>query len=862
VTYQVNAKGQVCQAVYPNGTVVNYTYDNNGNRLSASSVPDTTPPSAPASVTSSSLTSNSAAIGWQPATDTIAITGYRYSINGGTYTSFASYPNGLTLDLSSLTPGSTYTVSVEAQDLANNIGAPTTTTFTLPPSAPGTPTASSVTGNSATISWTAASSSAGITGYSYQLDGGAWSAFSNVLSVPLTGLSYGTANTIAVRAQDGNGNISVSATGSFSTGPTTPGTPTVSTVTGTSATVSWSASTDSLSPVSGYSYQVNGGTWTAFSNTTSFTLTGLSYGTTYTVGVRSQDSAGNLSAVATGTFTTLPSAPGIPTASSITGTSATVSWTAATDANGVSGYRYQLNGGSWSSWASGLSVSLTGLAYGTSYTIDVEAEDGAGNVGLSTAGTFSTLPSTPGAPSFSNITSSSATVTWAAATDASGITGYSYQINGGSWSSWSNTTTATLTGLAYGTTYTVGVRAEDQNGNIGSTSSASFTTAPSAPGTPIASSITGASATVSWAAATDTNGVSGYRYQINGGAWSSWSGSLSASLTGLVYGSSYTVGVEADDAAGNVSPIATGTFSTLPSTPGVPSFSNVTGTSATVAWAAASDASGITGYSYQLNGGGWSSWSNTTTASLTGLAYGTTYTVGVRAEDQYGNIGATSSASFTTAASAPGTPTFSSIGPTSATVTWAAATSAVGVAAYRYSINGGSTWTSTGTALSVTLTGLSLGTAYTVWVEAETSSGAWGASSTASFTTAAYYTDLFSMTAGSQTIEGTGKPPVIEDINCGYNPPSLGSISPTTTTNGLTLSTFYQQELYSAKTYNTVLEVTGFTSDPGSGWLSSIGFGTALSGASATYSYSGGQAGWLWTTSGACGSGTLTLVHK
>src|SRR5581483_6118147 len=593
---------------------------------------------------------------------------------------------------------------------------------------------------------------------------------------------------------------------------------------------------------------LNGGTWTAFSNTTSFSLAGLSYGTTYTVSVRSEDSAGNLSAVATGTFTTLPSAPGIPVASNITGTSATVTWTAATDANGVSGYRYQLNGGSWSSWASGLSVNLTGLAYGTSYTINVEAEDGAGNVGLGTAGTFSTLPSTPGIPSFSNITSSSATVTWAAAADASGITGYSYQVNGSGWSGWSNTTTVSLTGLAYGTTYTVGVRAEDRNGNIGSTSSASFSTAPSAPGTPTASSITGTSATVSWAAAADTNGVSGYRYQVNGGAWSGWSNSLSASLTGLSYGSSYTVGVEAEDAAGSVSPIATGTFSTLPSTPGVPSFSNITGTSASVAWAAATDASGITGYSYQLNGGSWSGWSNTTTVSLTGLAYGTTYTVGVRAQDQYGNIGATSSASFTTAASAPGTPTFSNIGPTSATVSWSAAASAVGIVAYRYSINGGATWTSTGTAQSVTLTGLSVATAYTVWVEGETSSGAWGPSSTASFTTT-YYTDSFSMTAGSKTITQPGRPPVIVETDCGYNPPSFGSISPTTTTTGLTIKTFYQQDLFSTDTSSTVLIVAGFSSDPGTGWLSSIHVGgSGLSGVGATYIYNNGQASWIWAT--------------
>lgn len=696
VTYQVNSAGQVIQATYPNGTVVTYTYDKNGNRLSASAVPDTTPPSAPGPVSDSSLTGTSAVITWTSATDTIAITGYAYQINGGAWSSFS---NSDSVDLSGLTPGTTYTIAVEAEDAAGNVGAPSTVTFTMPPSAPGTPTASTITGNSATVSWTAATDSQGVAGYSYQLNGGAWSSFSNVLSVSLTGLSYGTVYTVGVRAEDASGNIGPTATGTFTTGPTTPGTPTASNITGTSATVSWTASTDSQG-VSGYSYQVNGGTWSAYSNTESVSLTGLAYGTTYTVGVRSEDPAGNISATATGEFTTLPSAPGTPTASNIAGTSVTLSWAAASDHNGVSGYSYQLNGGTWSAWANALSVNLTGLAYGTSYTVDVRAEDAAGNIGPPSSGNFTTAPSTPGVPSISNITGTSATVSWTAAT------------------------------------------------------------------------------------------------------------------------------------TGN---------------------------------------SPITGYSYQLNGGTWSSFSSALSVSLTGLGYGTAYTVAVRAEDAAGNIGAAASSSFTTAPSAPGTPTASGIGPTSATVSWTAATSAVGVSGYRYSLNGGSSWTTVGTALSVSLSSLSLGTTYQVLTEAENPSGLWGAASSGSFTTLAYYTDAFSMTSGSHTtyMAGPNGVQIPEEIYVGYVPGTggWGSLSPTKTSTGMTIGYFEgtYQDPTGGGAQNTFFMVSGFSSNPGIGWLQSVSLaGSTLTGASATFSYSSGEALWTWSGSYTvpAQSGTLTVVHK
>ena len=99
------------------------------------------------------------------------------------------------------------------------------------------------------------------------------------------------------------------ATGTDTTPPTTPGTPAASDVTATSATLTWTASTDTGgSGLAGYNvYREQGATDPQLgqSTTTSITLTGLTANTQYQVYVRARDGAGNLS----GNSTRPPSPP-------------------------------------------------------------------------------------------------------------------------------------------------------------------------------------------------------------------------------------------------------------------------------------------------------------------------------------------------------------------------------------------------------------------------------------------------------------------------------------------------------------------------------------------------------------------------
>ncbi|MFG1688452.1 endo-1,4-beta-xylanase [Nonomuraea sp. NPDC049269] len=88
-----------------------------------------------------------------------------------------------------------------------------TSTDTTPPTTPGTPAASNVTANSATLTWTASTDSggSGLAGYNVYREQGTTDpqlGQSTTASITLTGLSAATQYQVYVRARDGAGNLS------------------------------------------------------------------------------------------------------------------------------------------------------------------------------------------------------------------------------------------------------------------------------------------------------------------------------------------------------------------------------------------------------------------------------------------------------------------------------------------------------------------------------------------------------------------------------------------------------------------------------------------------------------------------------
>lgn len=212
----------------------------------------------------------------------------------------------------SLTSGSTVIVS------GGSFGSSESTNFcvegggpapdTEAPTTPTNVTAFNIGETTADVSWNASTDNVGVTEYNVYLDGSLIGSTSGT-SAALTGLVESTTYTVSVRALDAAGNISGSGSDGFTTltppdtqAPTTPGNVTAFNVAETTADVSWNASSDNVG-VTGYNIYLDG---SLIGNTsgTSTSLSGLTANTSYTVSVRAEDAAGNLSGTGSDNFTT------------------------------------------------------------------------------------------------------------------------------------------------------------------------------------------------------------------------------------------------------------------------------------------------------------------------------------------------------------------------------------------------------------------------------------------------------------------------------------------------------------------------------------------------------------------------------
>jgi endoglucanase len=225
-------------------------------------------------------------------------------------------------------------------------------------------------------------------------------------------------------------------------------------------------------------------------------------------------------------------------------------------------------------------------------------------------------PTRPGTPVVSGITASSAALAWTASTDDRGVAGYDVlRIQGTVQAVFATaaSASATLTGLTASTDYTVAIRARDSSGQLSAlspsvmfrTSASTIDNPPTAPGTPVASTITPSGATLAWTASTDDRSVAGYDVlRIQGSTQSvlTTATTASAALVGLAANTDYTVAIRARDSIGQLSaPSPSVTFRTLNAT---------TGGSCRVAYTANSWNSGFTASVTLTNTGtaAWTGW--------------------------------------------------------------------------------------------------------------------------------------------------------------------------------------------------------------------------------------------------------------
>jgi len=317
----------------------------------------------------------------------------------------------------------------------------------------------------------------------------------------------------------------------------------------------------------------------------------------------------------------IPTAPTNLVASGITSNSVSLSWTAATDNVGVTGYNVYMNS-VLKTTVTGTTTTITGLTASTAYSFYIVAKDAAGNSSASSnivntttaAGTsitycasqgnstvdekigkvvFGTINNTTtGTAGYENFTALTTNVTsgtaniititpsWAGTAYSEGYAVWiDYNKNGlftdaGElvWSKAASTTTPATGTITIPVSATVGStrmrvsmkynaiptsceaipygQVEDYMVNI--VAGTADTTAPSAPTALTTSGTTQTATTLSWTAATDNVGVTGYNV-YSGTTLLGTVSTTTYNVTGLTAATAYSFTAKAKDAAGNIS---------------------------------------------------------------------------------------------------------------------------------------------------------------------------------------------------------------------------------------------------------------------------------------------------------------------
>ncbi len=651
----------------------------------------------------------------------------------------------------------------------------------------------------------------------------------------ITGLTNGTAYDVRVRACNAAGCTVDWSPLTRILIPTTPDQMAAPTLTSGNGrlTVGWSAPADGGSPITGYEVQYKRTSVSSWSSapsvsatTTETTITGLTNGTEYDVEVRACNQVGCTVLWSFPTRILIPTTPDQMAAPTLTSGNGrlTVGWSAPADGGSpITGYEVQYKRTTVSSWTSAPSVSatttettITGLAEGTEYDVEVRAVNEGG------AGDWSSTemwPTLPGEPAISAVTSGDRTLTvrWNAPNDGGArITSYDVQrrSGGGNWSlirgAWSTgdgSREYEITGLAEGTEYDVEVRAVNEGG-AGDWSSTEMW--PTLPGEPAISAVTPGdrTLTVRWNAPNDGGArITSYdvRHVLTSGNemveanWTleedAWTvGDLTYEISGLTNGEEYDVQVRAVNDAGG----GAWTASTTEAPMGVLSTPDQTAAPAltpgdqslTVAWSTPASNGGavITAYdvrhiltsedetveaNWTLEEDAWTA--GALTYEISGLTNGMSYDVQVRAVNDAGD-GAWSATAMGTPRTTPdqtAAPTLTP-GDQSLTVTWAATGnggSVITVYDVRHILTSGDetvdgNWTLeedawTAGALTYEISGLTNGEGYDVQVRAvnDAGDGAWSATATGTPRTTPDQTAAPTLTPGDQSLTVTWAAP-------------------------------------------------------------------------------------------------------
>ncbi len=424
----------------------------------------------------------------------------------------------------------------------------------------------------------------GVASTEYQLDGGAWTAYTAPVVVNAAG-----EHTVRYRATDVAGNVSQEGTSSFTVvaggEDTTP--PTVAAeLSGTqdpdgnyvnSATIAVTATdNDGGSGVASVEYEIDDTGFKPYTEPVTVTAIG-----DHAVQYRATDVAGNVSqtgstpfrVVEGGTDTTPPAV-----AHAVTGEqdaegnyldAATVTVSATDDGgSGVASVEYKLDDGAWTAYTAAVVVNTAGA-----HMLHYRATDVAGNVSQEGMAHFTIVEQDTTAPVVSaNVAGSqdpdgnyidSAVVAVTAEDSGSGVDTVEYQLDGGAWTAYTEAVQVSTPGA-----HEFAFRATDLAGNVSAESMVAFTVVedPNEDTVPpsVSAMVTGNqdanwnfvdSATINLSALDAGSGVASVEYKLDDGAWTVYTDPVVVGDEGA-----HTLLYRATDNAGNVSAELSGSF--------------------------------------------------------------------------------------------------------------------------------------------------------------------------------------------------------------------------------------------------------------------------------------------------------------
>jgi len=419
---------------------------------------DTEAPTVPTSLASANVTETSVNLSWTASTDNVGVTGYDIYKDG----SLLASSSNTFYNVTGLTASTAYAFYVKAKDAAGNNSAASntlnvTTTTQADIEAPTAPTSlasANVTETSVNLSWTASTDNVGVTGYDIYQDGSLLASSSNT-SFSVTGLTASTAYAFYVKAKDAAGNISASSN-------------TIN-VTTSNIVISYCSSQGNNSSYE-WIANVEIGSYTNSSgaaNYTDFTSENITLEAGATVGVSLTPGFANstyneywkiwIDYNADGDFD--DSGELVFDAGSMIKTTVSGIMTISSTASGTTRMRVSMK-------YNGEQTACETFSYG-------EVEDYTVTFGEAIPDTEA--PTIPSGLSSSNITSSSATVSWNASTDNVGVTEYEIYQNGSLIGN-PTSTSYSVSGLSSSTQYAFTIKAKDAAGNVSDASSNLYVT--------------------------------------------------------------------------------------------------------------------------------------------------------------------------------------------------------------------------------------------------------------------------------------------------------------------------------------------------------------------------------------------------